>query len=152
MLFGLCSLIGYQLGARKTMRLKTVRQMQSDLCLFSERISAGSGTLVELTAKQHGLLFEQIGAYLDLLQNDGEADAAARAAKELNCGEPVREGVEQFLSGLYTASRSDLLKRVQTLSKTLERAETEAEAAAKQARVLQISGVLTGAGLAILLW
>ena len=55
------------------------------------------------------------------------------------------------MNGLSTAARCDLIKRTETLMPILLRAETEAEQDAKQARVLRISGVLTGAGLAILL-
>ena len=153
MLFGLCTLIGFRIGARKTVRLITVRELRSDLQLFTERILSGGGTLVEWTAEQHCMLSEQIGAYLDLLiRGEGDADAAAHAAGKLNCCQTARAGVERFLIGLHTASRNDLLKRAQILSSVLERAETEAEAEAKQARVLKISGVLAGAGLAILLW
>jgi hypothetical protein len=38
------------------------------------------------------------------------------------------------------------------LSSVLDRAEAEAAAEAKQARILKVSGVLAGTGLAILLW
>ena len=44
------------------------------------------------------------------------------------------------------------LRRIETLSHALDRAEAEAEAEAKQARVIRVSGVLIGAGLAIVLW
>ena len=152
LLFGLCCMIGFRLGRRKTGRLRTIRSLQSDLQLFTERIGSGCGTLKELQGELNGTLGESLRIYLDMLDGGKrEADAAECAIEDLReCG-AVTDGIRMFLIGLSTASRNDLIRRSQTLGAMLERAEEEAETAAKQARVLQISGVLTGAGLAILL-
>ncbi len=152
MLFGLCCMIGFQLGRRKTGRLKTIRSLRSDLQLFSERISAGCGMMTELAGELNGTMGEILKTYLVMLgEGKKEAEAAGCAIGELCACETVLAGVRMFLIGLSTASRNDLIRRTQTLELMLERAEKEAETEAKQARVLQISGVLTGAGLAILL-
>ncbi|MBR4905925.1 MAG: hypothetical protein IKZ44_03645 [Clostridia bacterium] len=152
LLFGLCCMIGFQLGRKKTGRLKTIRSLRSDLQLFSERVGSGCGTLTELQGELNGMLGEILKTYLDMLkEGKGEAYAAECAIEELRGSGTVEAGTRMFLTGLSTASRIDLIRRTQTLVTMLERAEEEAETAAKQARVLQISGVLTGAGLAILL-
>lgn len=153
LLFGLCALIGVRLGAKKTARLKTVRSLRSDLQLFSERIAAGSSSLPTLAAERDGLFSELLQSYLDALpQGYTEVDAAEQACERLQGQETVRAGLRQFLSGLSSAARSDLVRRTQLLSSVLDRAETEAEAEARQARVIKVSGVLAGTGLAILLW
>ncbi len=152
LLFGLCCMIGFRLGRKKTGRLKAIRSLRSDLILFSERIGSGCGTLKELQSELNGALGEILKVYLDMLDaGKQEVDAAESAVEEHRDNETVEEGIRMFLTGLSTASRTDLIRRTQTLGKLLERAEKEAETAAKQARILQISGVLTGAGLAILL-
>ena len=152
LLFGLCCMIGFHLGRRKTSRLKTIRSIKGDLQLFSERITSGCCTLKEIREELNGTLGEIIKKYLNML-NEGrrETDAAACAIGDMHGNGSVEAGLRTFLVGLSTASRNDLIRRMQTLSPMLERAEEEAETEAKQARVLQISGVLTGAGLAILL-
>ena len=152
LLFGLCCMIGFQLGRRKTSRLRTIRSLQSDLQLFSERIGSGCGTLTEIQCELIGALGEILKIYLDMLsEGRKEADAAECATADLRDCSAVKDEIGTLLVGLSTASRSDLVRRTQTLKPLLERAEKEAETDAKQARVLQISGVLTGAGLAILL-
>lgn len=152
LLFGLCCMIGFRLGARKTACLKTVRSLQSDLQLFSERIKADGGTLTEIAAKLNGTLAGILQTYLDLLAaGKGETDAAETASGLCSgCG-TAHAGLKLFLNGLSAASRSDLIRRTQTLTSTLERAETEAESEAGQGRVFRIAGVLIGAALAILL-
>ena len=148
LLFGLCCMIGFRLGRKKTGRLKAIRSLRSDLILFSERIGSGCGTLKELQSELNGALGEILKVYLDMLDaGKQEVDAAESAVEEHRDNETVEEEIRMFLTGLST----DLIRRTQTLGKLLERAEKEAETAAKQARILQISGVLTGAGLAILL-
>ncbi len=152
LLFGLCCMIGFRLGRKKTARLRTIRSLRSDLQLFSERIGSGCGTLNELQGEMNGALGEVLKVYLEMLEDgSGEADAAERAIDELSGSGTTEAGIRMFLIGLPTASRNDLIRRTHTLGTMLERAEEEAETTAKQARVLQISGVLTGAGLAILL-
>lgn len=152
MLFGLCCMIGVGLGARKTARLQTIRSLRGDLQLFSERIASGRGTLTEIAGEQGGALTEMLQIYLDrLAAGSGETEAAKTAFEDLHVCETVREGIRIFLTGLSTATRGDLKARTKTLSATLDRAESEAETEAKQARVLRVSGVLIGAGLAILL-
>ncbi len=152
MLFGLCTLIGMRLAAKKTARLNTVRSLRKDLVLFSERIATGGGTLAKIAAGQNGMLFTLLGRYLSAL-SDGESElnAAACAADMLKKDSTEQAGIRMFFSGLASASRADLIKRVNTLSPMLERAEGEAETETKQARVLRISGALVGAGLTILL-
>ena len=152
LLFGLCCMIGFRLGRKKTGRLKVIRSLRSDLQLFSERIGSGCGTLKELQGELNGALGEILKTYLEMLkEGTREADAAENAIGDLRGSGTAEAGIRMFLIGLSTASRSDLIRRTQTLGTMLERAEEEAETEAKQARVLQISGVLTGAGLAILL-
>ena len=153
LLFGLCALIGVRLGAKKTERLKTVRSLQNDLQCFSERIAAGNSTLSALAAERSGLFSELLQNYLDALSRGcTEVNAAERATECLRGQEAMCAGMQQFLSGLSSAARSDLVKRTQLLSSVLDRAEAEAAAEAKQARILKVSGVLAGTGLAILLW
>ena len=145
-------MVGFRLGARKTARVRNVRALRGDLQLLSERISTGSGTLVELVSSYSGVLFETIAAYLDALSEGGsETEAAEHALLPRDWGESEREGIRMFLTGLSGSTRSDSVKRAQALSATLERVAQEAETEAKQARVLRVSGVLAGAGLAILL-
>ena len=152
MLFGLCCMIGFQLGRRKTGRLRTIRALRGDLQLFSERIGSDCSTLNRLQRELSGALGEILKTYLDMLdEGKKEADAAEEAIGDLGSCETVKAGIRMFLIGLSSASRNDLIRRTQTLKSVLERAEEEAQTEAKQARVLQISGVLTGAGLAILL-
>ena len=152
LLFGLCCMIGFRLGRKKTGRLKVIRSLRSDLQLFSERIGSGCGTLKDLQGELNGALGEILKTYLDMLkEGNGGADAAENAIGDLRGSGTAEAGIRMFLIGLSTASRSDLIRRTQMLGTMLERAEEEAETEAKQARVLQISGVLTGAGLAILL-
>ena len=152
MLFGLCCVIGMRLGAKKTAYLRTVRSLRCDLQLFSERIGTCSSTLKEIAGELSGTLSTMMHTYLDRLDAGcTEADAAEYALDGLQAFGTVQAGMRMFLTGLSTASRKDLMLRSQTLAPMLERAEAEAEAEAKQARVLRISGVLIGAGLAILL-
>jgi hypothetical protein len=152
MLFGLCSLIGIRLGAKKTTRLKTIRSFRNDLGVFLERIGSINSALPEIATALTGPLSSILRRYLDLLHaGNNETEAAEGAAAILKeCGS-IRDEVQMFVNGLSTAARCDLIKRTETLMPILLRAETEAEQDAKQARVLRISGVLTGAGLAILL-
>ena len=113
---------------------------------------SGCETLVALSTALSGILFETIGAYLRALsQGSAEEDAAEQALAQGRFGETEREGMRMFLTGLSASTRNDLIKRIRVLETVLERAEREAEPQAKQARVLRISGVLAGAGLAILL-
>ena len=152
MLFGLCCLIGFRLGAKKTAQLRTVQSLRRDVQLLSERVGSGGSTLLEIAGEMNGTLSEILRIYLEKLdEGAAETDAAAFALECLRGSGNVQAGVRMFLAGLSTASRSDLIARTKALSPMLERAETEAEAEEKQARVLRISGVLTGAGLAILL-
>lgn len=152
MLFGLCCVIGMRLGARKTARLNGVRSLRSDLQLFSERVTAGSSPLKEIAGELNGTLSILLQTYLDRLdEGEREADAAESALLSLPVNGTAQAGMRMFLIGLSTATRRDLMMRVQALAPMLERAEAEAETEAKQARVLRISGVLIGAGLAILL-
>ena len=152
MLFGLCCMIGVRLGRKKTGRLRTIRSLRSDLQLFSERIAAGNDTLTEIAGELNGAIGEAIETYLAMLgKGKREAVAAERAIEDLHIGGTAEAGVRMFLTGLSAASRNDLIHRAKMFISMLERAETEAETEAKQARVLQISGVLIGAGLAILL-
>ena len=148
MLFGLCTMIGMQLGAKKTARLFTVRTLRKELQLFSERITSGRGTLMEIASEKDGLLSEMLGRYLDAL---GKGEAAGKAAGKLKAESTEHAGMLMFFTGLSTGSRMDLIGRANALSPTLGRAENEAEAEAKQARVLRVSGMLIGAGVAILL-
>lgn len=152
MLFGLCCAAGIRLGAKKTARLVRVRSLHGDLRILSERTMSGCETLVALSTALSGILFETIGAYLRALsQGSAEEDAAEQALAQGRFGETEREGMRMFLTGLSASTRNDLIKRIRVLETVLERAEREAEPQAKQARVLRISGVLAGAGLAILL-
>lgn len=150
LLFGLCCVVGARLAARKTKRLSTVRALKQGLQLFSERIHQG-GTLRRIAAED-GLFFELLGTYLSALSKAAaESDAAADACGRLtHCG-TERDAMRAFLTAISSASRSDLLRRIEALRPVLDRAETEAEDEAKQARVIRVSGVLIGAGLAIVL-
>ena len=152
MLFGLCTMIGVRLAAKKTERLHTVRSLRSELRLFSERTALGCGTLCEFAAERNGILSELLRIYLKALtEGDPEPQAAERATACLRAGTTMQAATQSFLNGLSGVTRIDLEKRTQAFSTVLERAEHEAESDAKQARVLRISGVLAGAGLAILL-
>ncbi len=152
MLFGLCCMIGMQLGMKKTARLKTLRSLRNDLVRFSERIITCSSTLAEIAAEGDGTLSDMFRIYLEMLSaGRKEADAAESAAEILNGYGNVQNEMQSFLNGLSSSARSNLIKRTEALMPILERAVAEAETEAKQARVLKISGVLTGAGLAILL-
>ena len=152
MLFGLCTLIGMRLAAKKTERLNIVRSLRKDLVLFSERIATGGGTLTEIASAQNGMLFTMLERYLSALsEGKTESDAAESAAKELKKESTEQAGIRMFLTGLSAASRADLVKRANALMPMLERAEDDAETEARQARVVRVSGVLVGAGLAILL-
>ena len=152
LLFGLCCLIGVRLGARKTTGLLTVRSLKNELQLFSEQVTAKSGTLNEIAKNSDGLLSDVLQSYLAALSNGAsEGKAAEEASEILQENKTLQAGVRMFLTGLSEATRLDLIKRTQVLSSTLDRAESEAEAEARKARVLRISGVLAGAGLAILL-
>ena len=152
MLFGLCCMIGIRLGKKKTAYLKTIRSLRCDLQLFTDRVTAGSASLKDIAGELTGTLSSVLQTYLDQLETGcGETRAADCALESINAFGTVHAGLKMFLTGLSTATRKDLVLRVQTLMPTLERAEAEAETEAKQARVFRISGVLTGAGLAILL-
>lgn len=152
MLFGLCCMIGFRLGMKKTAQLKTVRSIQSDLQLFSERITTESGTLEELACQMNGTLSKILRAYLDALRlGKRESEAAEYASTDLRVYENLQTGLLRFLTGLSTAARGDLIGRTQALITVTKQAEAQAEAEADRARVLRITGVLTGAGLAILL-
>ena len=151
LLFGLCAMIGIRLSAKKTARLGTARTLRKDLQFFSDRIVRSGETLVEI-ASGEGMLFDMLGAYLEALSDGAsETDAAEHAAEGLRKGSAEEAGMQRFFTGMSGASRSELITRVNVLSPVLERVENEAEADAKQARVLRISGVLVGAGIAILL-
>lgn len=151
MLFGLCTLIGIRIAARKTARFRTLQQLKERLCLFSERISGGCGSLKDATSGE-GVFAEMLERYLKTLSEGGtEAEAARQAADLLLQGSAEQTGANAFFTGLSAASRSDLLKRAERLTQTLERAEREADEDAKKARVIRVSGALIGAGLAILL-
>lgn len=150
-LFLLCSMIGFRLAARKTDRLRTLRMLEKELQVFSERIASGRGLLPEI-GKEHGLLPEMLSDYLKALSEGmTQREASEKAAEKLRGGETEIAGLRMFFTDLSSASRSDILNRTHTLMRTLERAEQEADAEAKQARVLRVSGVLIGAGVAILL-
>lgn len=152
MLFGLCCMIGIRLGMKKTARLHLLQSLRNDLARFSERIVTCSGTLTEIAEEGNGTLSRMLRIYLEMLcEGKKEADAAEYAAEALNGFGNVQNEVRSFLNGLSGAARDSLIKRTEALMPVLERAEAEAETEAKQARVLKISGVLTGAGLAILL-
>lgn len=101
MLFGLCSLIGMRLAAKKTEELGLIRSIRNDLLLFSERIAAGIGTLPELANERNGALSDVLQVYLDTLSEGySEADAAERAVGKLNGYGSVQAGVKRFLTGL----------------------------------------------------
>ena len=152
MLFGLCTLIGMRLGAKKTARLNMVRSLRKDLVLFSERIATGGGTLTEIISGQNSMLFTMLGQYLSALsEGKTESDAAESAVKGVKRDSTEQAGLRMFLTGLSLASRNDLIKRANALTPMLERAEDDAETEAKQARVMRVSGALVGAGLSILL-
>ena len=151
LLFGLCCLGGAQLGARKTKRLSVVRALKQGVQLFSERIAQGNGTLLQF-ASEDGLFFEMLHAYLDARDNGLPEAASAKAACALLDGfRSEQDAMRLFFEALSAASRSDLFRRVESLRLALDRAEAEAQAEAKQARVIRVSGVLIGAGLAIVL-
>lgn len=152
MLFGLCSLIGIRLADRRTKRLEFVRALQKDLRSFAEWVRTGSESLSAFAAEQEGELSGMLKAYLAALaEGETETTAAERATERFRGGSTEQAGMRLFLSGLSSATRADLILRTQRSSDLLERTEREAEEEAKQARVLRISGVLIGAGLAILL-
>ena len=152
MLFGLCCMVGMRLGAKKEAHLNTVRSIRSDLQMLAERVTAAVGTLQEIAEELNGTLSTVLHTYLQQLDaGRTEADAADCALEGLRAYTEVYSGMRMFLIGLSTATRKDLAARVQTLTPMLEHAEAEAGTEAKQARVLRISGVLAGAGLAILL-
>ena len=152
MLFGLCTLIGFRLGEKKGARLNTLRRLLKDLQLFAERIASGRGTLTEIALEKESMFSGMLRAYLDALEHgETESAAAGRAVKELKEGSAEHAGMLMFFTGLSMGSRTDLIERANRLSPTLERAETEAETEAKQARVFRVSGMLVGAGAAILL-
>ncbi len=151
MLFGLCTLIGIRIAARKMTRLRMVLELKEQLCLFSERIAGGCGSLRD-AAQGEGVFAEMLKRYLKTLSEGGTEDAAAgHAADMLLQGSAEQTGANAFFTGLSAASRSDLLKRAERLAQGLERAEREADEDAKKARVIRASGALIGAGLAILL-
>lgn len=151
LLFGLCAAIGMRLCARKTERLAAVRELKQGKDLFAEQIAAG-GTLKAL-AKREGRFFSMLAAYLAALEAGGnEAEAAEAACRKRKATSPECDAMRLFFDGLSASARGDLLRRIETLSHALDRAEAEAETEAKQARVIRVSGVLIGAGLAIVLW
>ncbi len=150
LLFGLCTLLGARLAARKTGRLTAVHALKQGLQLFSERIAQGD-TLKTLAAED-GLFFSLLHAYLTARSaGRTEAQATEEACAALSGLPAERDAMHLFFDALSGASRADLLRRIETLRPLLDRAETEAEAEAKQARVIRVSGVLIGAGLAIVL-
>lgn len=152
MLFGLCCMIGIRLGMKKTARLRMLQSLRNELSRFSERIITCSGTLTEIAGEGDGTLSRMLRIYLEqLCAGQKEANAAEHASEVLNGYGNVQNEVRSFLNGLSGAARGSLIKRTEDLMPILERAVAEAETEAKQARVLRISGVLIGAGLAILL-
>ena len=145
-------MIGIRLGAKKTARLKEIRSLQSDLQMFSEHIALCSEPLTEVADELQGPLCGILHTYFSMRnENFAEAESADRAIEVLCGDDSVKDGVRMFLTGLSTAARNDLVNRAKTLTMMLGRVEKEAESEAKQARVIRIAGVLTGAGLAILL-
>ncbi len=152
MLFGLCCLVGMRLAAKKTERLSAIRAVQRDLRLFSERIDSGNCTLVGLASAEQEGLFGMLSAYLGALtRGESEERAAESAVSGFTGNNDDRISIAAFLNGVSSASQSDIRKRADALKKVLSESETDAQAEAKQARVLRVSGVLVGAGLAILL-
>ena len=152
MLFGLCCLIGIRIAAKKTERMHTVKLLQRDLQMFSERIASGCGSLAEITSK-YGIRFSgSLDRYLDALSGgETEENAAACAAAAFRKGSAEGDGMLLFLSGLSASGRADLPKRVNALAAALNRAEDEAEDIAKQAKAIRVTGALIGAGIVILL-
>ena len=151
MLFGLCTLIGFRIAAKITARLHTVRTLREELRVFAERAAAGQGTLKN-AADGPGMFSRMIAVYLGSL-SDGvsEREASVLTVRELKKDSAEQTAARGFFDGLSTASRADLLKRTESFSHALDRAEQEAEAGSAQARVIRASGALIGAGLAILL-
>lgn len=150
LLFGLCTLLGARLAARKSKRLTAVRALKHGLGRFSERIAQGE-TLKHL-ASEDGLFFSLLHAYLSALERGRpETEAAETACAALGGYLTERDAMRAFLDALSNASHTDLLRRIEALRAVLDRAETEAGTEAKQARVIRVSGVLVGAGLAIVL-
>ena len=150
MLFGLCSMIGIRIAAGKTARLNAVRTLSRELIRFAERISGGD--TLKTMAAESGMLSGMLSVYLTALENgETEARAAALASDEMKNGSAEQSGACAFLTGLSAASRHDTARRTESFKDVLARAQSEAEAESKQARVIRISGVLVGAGLAILL-
>ena len=151
-LFGLCCLIGIRIAAKKSERMQSVKALQRDLQLFSERIASGCVSLTEITSK-YGIRFSgSLDRYLCALSDgETEANAAASAVSAFRNGSAEGEGMQLFLSGLSQAGRTDLPKRAEMLSLALKRAEEEALSEAKQAKAIRVTGALIGAGIVILL-
>ena len=150
-IFGLCTLIGMRIAAKKTERLRTVLALEKELRLFSERIASGNATLTD-AAGEDGILSGILTAYRDTLSAGGtERDAAEKAAEGMFATTPEREGAKAFLTGISGATRADIRNRTEQWLQTLTQAEREAEAETKKARVIRVSGALIGAGIAILL-
>ena len=152
MLFGLCCAIGFRLSMKKSKHLEEVRSILSEMMRFSDRITTNAVTLEEIAQELNGTLAGILRDYLDSLRaGKRESEAAEHAVETLHGSEKQQSELCRFLSGLSTASRSGLIERTQMLIPALKQAEAEAEEEANRARVLRISGVLIGAGLAILL-
>lgn len=149
MIFGLCTLIGMRIAARKTERMNTVLALERELRLFSERIASGHETLTD-AAGETAILSGILTVYREALSvGETENNAAGKAAAAMAA--PECESAKAFLTGISGASRADILKRTERWRETLAQAEREAEAETKKARVIRVSGALIGAGIAILL-
>jgi stage III sporulation protein AB len=152
LLFGLCCLIGFRIAAGKTERLRTIRALRGDLQMLSERIASGRGSLMKIASERKELLAGSLSRYLEALsEGKTEEVSAERAAAVFRKGSAEAEGMRMFFSGLSAAGRSEFTARTDSLLPMLKRAEEEAEAEAKQAQVIRVSGALIGAAIAILL-
>lgn len=151
LLFGLCTLFGFRIAEKKTVRLKTVRAMLLELQAFSDAITTGGNTLQSLSNRS-GVFYSLLSAYLKALDSGKtESEAAEIACEKLNGTADVGAALRQFLTGLSGASGTALRERIDALTSDLQAAETAAETEAGQGRVFRCIGVLIGAGLAILL-
>ncbi len=151
MLFGLCTLFGFRLAAKKTERLKTVRTMLRELQTFSDEIAGGNGSLKRI-AERSGALFSVLASYLHALDTGKtESEAAELACAGLCEDGEERAALQLFLTGLSDASKDSMPKRVSVLTDALRSAQAAAETEAKQGCVFRCIGTLIGAGLAIML-
>ena len=152
LLFGLCTLFGFRLAAKKTQRLNAVRTLLRDAQTVSDEIGAKNGSLKRIASRTDGVLFPMLAAYLKTLDAGGtEAEAAELACAGVPKASEERAALLLFLNGLSDASKDGVTERISALTPALRAAEAAAEAEAKQGRAFRCIGVLIGAGLAILL-